>query len=426
MSFYHEVHCRACGGALDPVLELGRLYPSAFVTEDQNGFSEKVPLTLARCAKCELVQLLHTVDLDLMYRNYYYRSGLNQSMQKALFDVAKSAMLNARLEEGDVVCDIAANDGTLLSYYAPFAVTRIGFDPALNIAEEAMRHSDVFINDYFTDTNYPYKKKAKIITSIAMFYDLPDPCSFVQGVKSILHEDGIWILQLTDLTSMLKINAVDNICHEHLEYYTLRWLVDFLFTFSLDVFRVEANQVNGGSIRLYVCHAGSREIQENVHDHLRSEAIYLNSFGDPLLAFKGRIYSYQFVICHLLGRLRGENKTVYGMAASTKGNTLLQSWGIDSQLIEKIADVNPEKFGKKTIGSNIEIVSDEQALNEKPDYFFLLAWHFEGFFTEKYRDYLREGGAFIVPLPYPHLVTIDEKGIICQDNLMTEDKTYGR
>jgi len=400
---YNEVNCRVCGGELKTVFDLGEFYPSAFLDGDPTPFTEKVPLILGQCKSCDLVQLKHTVDLNAMYRSYFYRSSLNQSMQKALFDVARSAMLNARLGSGDIVVDIAANDGTLLSYYAPYDLKRVGFDPALNVAEDAIRHCDLFVNDYFTDANYPYKQKAKIITSIAMFYDLPDPCGFVQGVKSILHDDGIWILQLTDLTSMLKINAFDSICHEHLEYYTLTWLVEFLSTFSLDTFRVEYNQVNGGSVRLYICHTGQREIQTSVHDQLRSEQIYLESFEDPLIAFKERIYSAQLKVVHKLIDFQWNGITIYGMAASTKGNTLLQAWGIDNTLIPKIADVNPDKFGRKTIGTEIQIISDEQALEENPDTFFILAWHFVDFFLDKYQSYLQLGGRFMVPLPEPRI-----------------------
>lgn len=299
------------------------------------------------------------------------------------------------------------NDGTLLSYYAPFAVTRIGFDPALNIAREAEIHSDLFINDYFTAAAYPLKQKAKIITSIAMFYDLPDPSTFAQDVRSILHPDGIWIIQLSDLVSMLQHNAFDAICHEHLEYYSLSWLVGFLSTFSLDVFQVEYNDVNGGSLRLYICHTGARDIQPMVETQLRAEQMYLSSFPDPMRAFKARIYGFEFMTLHLLHQLRDERKSVYGMAASTKGNTLLQMYGIDSRLIQKIADVNPDKFGCHTIGSNIEIISEQEALFQQPDYFFLLAWHFLPFFVEKHRPYLESGGRFIVPLPEPRIYSFE-------------------
>lgn len=408
MSFFRESNCRACGNELESVFDLGNIYPSTFLDGEASAFVEPVPLILARCKHCQLVQLKHTVDLDLMYKQWYwYKSSLNKSMREDLHSLAKSALMNARLQSGDIVVDIGANDGTLLSYYAPFDLKRVGFDPASNIAEEAARNCDVFINDYFTDTNYPFKKKAKIVTSVAMFYDLPHPPSFVEGVRSILHEDGIWILQMTDLTSMLRVNAFDNINHEHLEYYTLNWLVDFISTFCLDVFRAEYNQVNGSSLRLYVCHTGKREIDESVPRLLEEERAFLNLSHDPLCSFKERIYTAQMKITNKLMSIFWEDQIVYGMAASTKGNTLLQAWGIDSQLIRKIADVNPDKFGRRTIGSNIEIISDEQAMSENPDYYFVLAWHFIGNFLERYRDYLERGGKFIVPLPEPRIYYLE-------------------
>lgn len=210
MNYQEEKSCRVCGGKLRKVFSLGEIYPSAYL-DDNDPEPERAPLALAQCVDCGLVQLQHTVDLDSMYFKYFYQSGNNPSMVMALRDVIDQAQLIVPLAPGDVVCDIACNDGTTLGMY-PEYVTTIGFDPARNLPKRGK--IGYFINDYFDASAYDSTlvTRAKIVTSIAVFYDLPDPKQFVRDVAHILADDGIWIMQFSDLTSMLKTNSVDNIC----------------------------------------------------------------------------------------------------------------------------------------------------------------------------------------------------------------------
>jgi hypothetical protein len=395
--------CRMCGSPMVNVLDLGDIYPSRFVTADENG-TERVPLTLARCANpdCTLVQLRHTVAPDEMYRQYYYRSSLNAAMVAALRDIVDEALKLVDLRFGDAVVDIACNDGTLLGFY-PIDQVKVGFDPAenLNVSHDNIDH---FINDYFDAAKYPLgRMKAKIITSIAMFYDLPDPVSFTRQVKSILHEDGIWIIQLSDLVSMLEQNAFDGICHEHLEYYSAWDIISLMRREGLTVFRVSKNRVNGGSLRFFICHEEKREMEKSVQDCLMDESIFLGNEDGSMEAFNTRIRRIGYTVVNFLIEAKYRNQRVYGLAASTKGNTLLQYFGITSDMIPKIGDVNPDKYGKRTIGSDIEIVSEEEALRDKPEFLFLLAWHYVDTICLKLMSYLRQGGRIIVPLPEPRV-----------------------
>jgi len=224
---YNErLTCRLCGSTLETVLDLGYIYLNDFVEEGANIVS--APLTLVKCKDCELVQLKDTPDLDLLYRQYWYQSSLNKSMVEALQDVVDNIEARVDLQPGDVVIDIGCNDGTMLGQYYEPELYKIGFDPALNLAKKAKKHCTVFHNTYFGDTSIE-TPMAKVITSIAMFYDLEDPHTFVELVKRSLDPDGIWVVQFTDLLSMFKINAFDNICHEHLEYYSFKVLRNLFY-----------------------------------------------------------------------------------------------------------------------------------------------------------------------------------------------------
>ncbi len=398
----HE-NCRVCGGLLEEVLDLGELYPSAFVENSDN--LVKVPLVLTRCKECTLVQLRHTTELDLMYRQYWYRSGLNKSMIKDLEDIVRDIEGRVTLGDGDVVVDIGCNDGTLFSFFTN-RVTTIGYDPAYNLAEYAKKTCDYFINDYFP-AKYPISTKAKVITSIAMFYDLEDPNDFVTEIKKILADDGIWVIQFTDLLSMFSINAFDNICHEHLEYYSLRFLVDFMRERGLEVFSAGYNEVNGGSLRIFVSYLGVYEVEQSVYSALDGEQNYLDSFDDPFRAFSDRVEEIKIKVKGFVVDAVARGESVYVLGASTKGNSLLQIFEIDNSLVPFAAEVNAEKYGLKTVGTGIEIVSQEEALMKNPEYFLVLPFHFRSTFEVVMADYINRGGSLIFPLPHPEIVSKD-------------------
>lgn len=392
-------NCRICGGALHEVLDLGEFALSDFVKDEADEI--RVPLTLVSCEKCSLVQLRHTVPRDKLYRMYWYHSGLNPSMVESLRDVVQSIQARVVFEAGDVVIDVGANDGTLLSLYSPsLNLVRIGFDPARNLAETATRRCDIFVNDFF-ETSEVEIPMARVITSIAMFYDLDDPRPFVQRVKNVLRHDGIWVVQMTDLVRMLKANAFDNVCHEHLCYYSLRQLSNLLEQYSLEIFDVSFNDVNGGSLRAYVAHRGARRVDGSVMLALEDEEMVLAD--DGLARFAERVQDARTRVVAFVERMRSEGKRVHALGASTKGNTLLQYFGLGPEQIECAAEVNPDKFGLRTAGSRIPIVSQDESLASKPDAYLVLPWHFLSFFLSKFAGYLHAGGMLVAPLPDPTL-----------------------
>jgi len=418
-SFREISKCRVCGNReLIPILSLGSLFVSNFV-DSPNVKMIKAPLELVLCEgknACSMLQLKHTVEEGLMYRNYWYRSGMNRSMAEALADIAEKAEHLVKLKSHEIVLDIGCNDGTLLRSFAGKNIKKFGFEPAINLIPYAEKETTKIINDFFNFEAFRKnfgKEKAKIITSIAMFYDLDDPNRFVEDIKKCLDKHGVWIIEMHYLSSMLSQNAFDAICHEHLEYYSLTSLENLLEKHSLEVVDVELNKVNGGSFRTYIRHKGSAV---KPFDGAEQRVRKLREFEKGLELTKKGVYQ-QFAERvnklkeQVVGFIRAETakgKKVFVYGASTKGNTLLQYFGLNNKLIKAAAERNPDKWGKKTVGTLIPIISEEQARAEKPDYFLVLPWHFLKEFKEREKSFLQAGGRFIVPLPELTVVGFEE------------------
>lgn len=407
-----QEHCRICGEDLKIVLNLGDIYPTAWLSKDEE-LPSPAPLSLAECPNCGLVQLAHSVEQDELYRNYFYRSGINASMVKALEDIVLEAQKYRPLENEDVVVDIGANDCTLLSFY-PESVVTVAYEPSSIVYNQDNFKPDLIVNDYFNAEEYPLEHKASIITSIAMFYDLPDPRKFVQDIKNILRDDGLWIIQIGDFKSMLETNAFDTICHEHLEYYKVEDITNLVKSQGLNVFRIDHNEVNGGSLRFYI-DRGLIPEEESVRRFITEEYNYYNSEEGTIKAFTQRVNRSKIILTDWLESL---SEPIYGLGASTKGNTLLQYFGITPDMLQAIGDLNPEKFGTYTVGTNIPVVSEAEVFAAKPKYLLLLIWQYLPFFLEKLHSYLEDGGTLVVPLPDPCLYTMNKDGIITKTLLV--------
>lgn len=404
--------CRVCGNrSLHNVVNLGNQAVSGFVKSTTS--SQTYPLSLILCTKCGLVQLAHAaVPAISLYRTYWYKSGVNASMRNALRDIVVSIKKRIRVRKKDIVLDIGANDGTLLGFWGT-TVTRIGFEPARNLASEAKTLATHIQNDFFSQTAFntiTNGKKATVITTIAMFYDLEDPHSFVRDVSTSLAQDGVWVIQMASLLSTVTHTMFDNICHEHIEHYSLHSLEYVLNLYDLSVVDIEENDVNGGSIRVYVMKNSAmkqyryKDAQRRIRRYRTKETRAKLTSPATYLAFRTRIESIKTITRSFILNEIKRGKIVFGYGASTKGNTLLQYYKLTKNELTAIAERNPSKWGKKTVETHIPIVSEQDARNAHPDYFFVLPWHFKKEFIRRERTYLRSGGALFFPLPHPHIV----------------------
>jgi hypothetical protein len=403
------------------------MYTSDFVdnTNASNG-RKKYSLDLVWNEKLGCPTLTEQPSGEEMWGKYWYKSGTNMSMKIALLDVVESVLAHKNMkhylfDEKKVWLDIACNDGTLLSYVDSNSFFRVGIDPIEEkYIAEALHHSESIVQDYFTYDAWERAKapkKADVVTSIAMFYDLQDPFTFAQDVEKVLDDDGIWILQLSYTPLMMNQLAFDNICHEHWAYHNLSSVQRILATANMKVLNAELNDVNGGSIRIYAVKnkanmnlfgsAPKRDVWAmNVQAIFNNEHHYDNLpvWND----FANNVAMLRMKTTDFIDKANREGKSVWGYGASTKGNTLLQHFDLDNTKIEAIAERNSNKWGLYTIGSNIVIKSEQEMRDAQPDYVLVLPWHFISEFLTREREYLEKGGAFIVPCPQFRIYTKED------------------
>ncbi len=387
--------CRVCGSTdLERLFSLGELYISTFVEKPGDNIG-KAPLTLLWCNNCTLVQLEHTAPQELMYSgHYWYRSGLNKVIIDDLKEISEAAAKTVSLKDGEIVLDIGANDGTLLSFY-PKNCLKVGCEPATNLVDELKRHADRIITDFWSYDRFQQIfgfKKAKIITAIGMFYDMENPNQFIRDATKALDENGIFIAQLMTSKPMLKQNDLGNICHEHIEYYSYKSLKYLFEKNGLEIFKVEENSINGGSYRLFARHykGGSVEYPEGI-----TKESYLK-FAENIEKNKEDLMNF------VKGALK-EGKKIYGYGASTKGNTILQYYGLNSIHIKGIAEISKEKFGKYTVGTDIPIMEELKA-KEDADFLIIFPYAFKDSFVKREKEWLEKGGKFVVPLPKVEII----------------------
>lgn len=416
--------CRICGSkALKEVVNLGEQHlQGSFVKEGVTDPPQrKIPCVLVRCDTsadenaCGLLQMKHSVPGEILYSDYWYRSGTNQTMRTHLAGVVTEALelcSQRPAKESNRVLDIGCNDGTLLnSFPGGHSWQRIGVDPS-DIARKSAAESDAsykLISDVFPSPGLN-DQEFDVITSIAMFYDLEEPFRFVNAIADSLAIGGIWIVEMSYMPRMLTSNSYDTICHEHLEYYSLAVIENLLRRAELKVFRVEMNSINGGSIRCYVTHEDCRdydkpEWQDEIKQFRRTEFDLKLDTDKPYLDFQARVQVEAEKLRALLEKIAAEGKRVHIYGASTKGNTILQWSKITNRLVDYAADRNPEKWGARTLGTGIPIISEEDSRALKPDYYLVLPWHFREEFMERERAALEAGVGFIFPLPKITVVT---------------------
>lgn len=388
--------CRLCGSSkLYSVFSIGEQYINDFVPQERIGKGLKAPLELIMCDQCSLLQLRHTAPQELLYaRHYWYRSGVTDTMRRALRDITEEIESMTALKSENVVLDIGANDGTMLATYTVPGIYRVGCEPADNLIWMLKKNTEYVMHDFWSYERYMELAnqwgfgKAKVITAIGMFYDLEDPNKFIKDAQHALTDDGIFVAQLMCLAPMIEKNDLGNICHEHLEYYSLNSLKYLFETNGLEMFKIEKNDINGGSYRIFARHYRGSGITFE-EEYTRND----------ILDFAKRLEDNRRLCVEFIKGEVAKGKRIYVYGASTKGNVILQYYGLDHTLITAAAERSPEKWGKYTIGSWIPIVSEEEARKACPDYFLVLPWAFFDEFYRREKEWRLRGGKFIVPLP---------------------------
>jgi 2-polyprenyl-3-methyl-5-hydroxy-6-metoxy-1,4-benzoquinol methylase len=417
MHLIHRKTCRVCGsGALTKVIDLGEQYlQGSFVKPGKElPPMRKIPLTLLRCdptkdeQACGLLQMEQTVPPEILYSAYWYRSGTNNTMRRHLSGIVEEAMAILAKPAARVL-DIGCNDGTLLGYY-PETFEKYGVDPS-DVAQEIQPPVSV-VQDVFPSNELQTRLQGRyidIITSIAMFYDLENPIAFTKRIKEILSPEGIWIFEMSYMPTMLKMTSYDTICHEHLEYYSLAVIEYILREAGMKIFNVALNAINGGSIRCFATHTDNfaykkDEFMYNIQQLHQDEFDLELDTDKPYKNFQDRVNVHKEELLSLLKKLRKEGKRVHIYGASTKGNTILQWCGIDNRIIDYAAERNPDKYGARTLGTDIPIISEAESRAMNPDYYLILPWHFKEEFVEREKETLERGICLIFPLPAIEIV----------------------
>jgi len=412
---YEEIkNCRICGNhKLVPVLNLGnQALTGVFPEKDQE--VEKGPLELVKCDDqanpnaCGLLQLKHNYNLSLLYgENYGYRSGLNKSMVDHLGSIVERIEKTIDLKDKDLVVDIASNDSTLLKAYKNKDLQLVGIDPTSEKFKEYYPSHVKYIPDFFSALRLKdfSEDKTKVVTSIAMFYDLENPTQFMREIYEVLDNEGIWILEQSYMPKMIENVSYDTVCHEHLEYYALKqikWMTDKV---GFKIIDVEFNEINGASFCLTLAKRSSKFTENpKVNQILEKERKEGYSEIDIFRGFEKQVEKHRKDLIDFLNDLKSKGKRVIGYGASTKGNVILQYCNLSEKDIPYIAEVNEYKFGRFTPGSLIPIISEEDAKKLNPDYFMVLPWHFKENILQREQDYLSSNGHFIFPLPKINIV----------------------
>ena len=395
--------CRNCKSKkLITLFSLGNLcFTGKFSSLNDN--IKKKPVTVVLCKSCELVQLAHNYDLKYLYGpDYGYRTGINRTMTDHVKKITQTLAKKTSLKKNDLVLDIASNDGTLLNSYKK-NIIKFGVDPILNKYNKNYKNIRYSISGFFSASKVKEKtkKKFKIISALSVFYDLLNPNKFLRDVKTLLLPEGVFLLEFADLASIIKYKMFDTICHEHLEYYSSKVIINLVKKNDLRVFDIKQNFINGSSKQYYICHKNSKIKSKSkiINKTLRSESkLKLNT----VKTFKEFIQKINFLKTRLNNKIkyiRRNNQSIHCYGASTKGNVLLQYFNIDNKKISFAAERNKNKYGLVTPGSKIKIISEENSRKMKPDYYLVLPWHFKKEILKREKNTLRTGTKFIFPLP---------------------------
>jgi SAM-dependent methyltransferase len=405
------VTCRICGGRrVELFLDLGdqphcnRLIPPAKAAVREPHY----PLRTGFCHDCTLVQIDHTIPKESMFSDYPYVSGTTKTLVQHFKDSSARLIRSYGLRAGDLVVDIGSNDGSWLAQYQPFGLKVLGVEAAENVARMALEQGRPTLNRFFNEATAEHilatEGEAKLVTAAGVFFHLEELHSVVRGIHKLIGEDGVFVVQAIYLGGMIENLAFDQIYHEHLCYYTLRSLERLFQLHGLEAFDVRLVPIHGGSIEVHAARTGRREATGALAEFRAMETA--KGFGElaTYRRFAERVWDLKRRLTALLGEWKAAGRSVWAYGAPAKGATLLNSFGIGPDLVQRAVEKNPMKVGFAMPGSRIPIVEEGA---DRPDAYLVLAWNFLPEFLEKERAYLDAGGALITPVPKVEVITRD-------------------
>ena len=405
-----------CGNpTLKPILSLGEQPLSGVFPKPEAPDPSVSPLDLIRCDTagrpdaCGLVQLRHSAELSEMYGSTYgYYSSISPTMVSHLESHVHRLVAFAKPRKGEVVLDIGCNDGTLLNTYgAEAGLVRIGMDPSSAKFRSHFQSDIQVVYDFFSAAGARTligDRQIKIITSIAMFYDLDDPMAFMRDVRALLAPDGVWALELSYLPLFMTQLSYDQMCHEHVTYLALTQMDWMMKRTGLKILDVSFNDVNGGSFFIIAARDDAPYQPETAKIKAILDAERPLEGEAPYTRLGNRIEAHRDEVRHFLSLARAAGKRVYGYGASTKGNIVLNYCGVTGKDLLAIGDRNPEKDGLTMPGTRIPIIAHAALRDLKPDYLFVLIWHLRKEVIQDEVDYLKRGGKMVFDLPRLHVV----------------------
>ena len=411
-------NCRICNSKdLSDVIDLGELVLTGrFPAENENDpLSGR--LALLRCENCGLIQLKDEYPLEQMYGTTYgYRSSVTDTMRlhlKSLFEYAYSFFNNKDIN----VLDIGSNDGTLLSHYDTHAKTLVGVDPCAKLHVKNYPDKAIIIDDFFSEDTVRasgFNGMFEIISSIAMFYDLPDPVKFASDIFNLLDDDGIWITEQTTSHTLVEQLAYDSICHEHLTYLSISDMQNICEKVGFKIIDISSNSSNGSSLRFTMAKRDSKRTVnvEGIENGKKQEKSFNLNNTDTWSKFGEDVIMHRSKLISAIKSLRSQNKTILGFGASTKGNVILQYCNLTTDDIPAIVERDPRKFTKETPGTRIKIISESEAKEYKPDIYLIFPWHFKEEIIKREHEFLEQGGGLLFLLPEIELVTKNSSTII--------------
>jgi len=418
MSIVNNIeYCRICNSTdLTNVISLGEQYITSRFPIYGDFSTPKTQIDLCVCEDCRLLQLRQTTFSSELYEyEYGYRSGISNTMRQHLKEYQEEILSKVSLNDGDTIVDIGSNDSTMLQYYSE-TMNRIGVDPTGSQFAQYYGSCQL-LPTYFTLDNFQNRFgniKCKIVSSISMFYDLPEPVTFAKDINNILDDDGIWTCEQSYLLNMLETNSIDTICHEHLEYYSLRQIKHIADNSNFEIIDIKFNSCNGGSFRIYFAKSESTkyvECTELINEILQKEFDYGLHTNDVFELFMNNCDKEVKKLVDFIDIVNKNGQKVYIYGASTKGNCLLQYANIGEDKIKYAVERNPKKIGKMT-NTGIEIISEELMRESPPDFLLVLPWHFREEILKREEDFLNNGGQFIFPFPHFEIVGSKPKLLI--------------